>query len=237
MATPEEQARKLAIKTNKDLDNLFTRMRSPRSRISTTYRNTRRSLKGNLRNPAIVREALALLRRDVQSATEELADEAEAIGISQATENLGLYDLVAGAVDVTIKAGALLAILAALDKQTNATQALANFPDGEALILGDETRVGLLSPGLLFNEMAVLLAMVTSGVFIGLVNGATNQGFKQAVAVLDRHTTDCCKRVDGQVKPLDKPFVLTGTPRFSRLMDLPPFHWNCRTSVAFTLAE
>ena len=53
--------------------------------------------------------------------------------------------------------------------------------------------------------------------------------FKQAVAEIDQNTTDCCLAVHGQVQPLDKPFELTGTPRFADQMMHPRFHWNCRT--------
>jgi len=53
---------------------------------------------------------------------------------------------------------------------------------------------------------------------------------KQAVAAIDERTTDCCLRVHGQVQPLDKPFKLDGSPRFSDEVDSPPFHWYCRTA-------
>ena len=52
---------------------------------------------------------------------------------------------------------------------------------------------------------------------------------KQAIAALDERTTDCCLRVHGQIKDLDEPFHLTGTPRFADEMQHPPFHWFCRT--------
>jgi hypothetical protein len=52
---------------------------------------------------------------------------------------------------------------------------------------------------------------------------------KQAVAALDARTTDCCRRVNGQIQPLDEPFVLTGTPRYTDRAMHPPFHWGCRT--------
>ena len=53
---------------------------------------------------------------------------------------------------------------------------------------------------------------------------------KQAIATIDERTTDCCLRVHGQIQPIDKPFKLTGTPRFGNLVQDPPFHWYCRTA-------
>jgi hypothetical protein len=38
--------------------------------------------------------------------------------------------------------------------------------------------------------------------------------------------------VHGQVVDLDKPFHLTGQPRFAQYVDNPPFHWSCRTATA-----
>ena len=55
---------------------------------------------------------------------------------------------------------------------------------------------------------------------------------KQAIAVIDQFTTDCCLRVHGQTQPLDKPFILVGSPRFADKLDSPPFHWNCRTATS-----
>lgn len=53
---------------------------------------------------------------------------------------------------------------------------------------------------------------------------------KQAIATIDAQTTDCCLRVHGQIQPLEKPFILEGTPRFADKVANPPFHWHCRTA-------
>ena len=54
---------------------------------------------------------------------------------------------------------------------------------------------------------------------------------KQAVAVMSPETTDCCLRVHGQIRDVDQPFDLDGTPKFADSMMHTPFHWNCRTSI------
>lgn len=53
---------------------------------------------------------------------------------------------------------------------------------------------------------------------------------KQACAAIDERTTDCCLQVHGQIQPLDKPFILYGSPRFADKVDSPPFHWYCRSA-------
>lgn len=61
--------------------------------------------------------------------------------------------------------------------------------------------------------------------------------WKQAIAAIDERTTDCCLRVHGQIQPLDKPFELSGTPRFADKVQNPPFHLYCRTATALYRPE
>lgn len=53
---------------------------------------------------------------------------------------------------------------------------------------------------------------------------------RQAIAAIDERTTETCLLVHGQVKPLDEPFKLRGTPRFADEIMRPPFHHYCRTA-------
>lgn len=54
---------------------------------------------------------------------------------------------------------------------------------------------------------------------------------KQAIAAIDGRTTRCCLAVHGQIRELDEPFTLTGTPRYASQMQQPPFHYRCRTVI------
>ena len=71
--------------------------------------------------------------------------------------------------------------------------------------------------------------LAASGLFKATQTIAQSEYDKQAIATIDAVTTDCCLQVHGQIQPLDKPFELTGTPRFADHVDNPPFHWHCRT--------
>lgn len=56
---------------------------------------------------------------------------------------------------------------------------------------------------------------------------------KQAVAfATGSDTTETCLRVHGQIQPINKPFDIVGRPSFGEKQMQPPFHWNCRTTVA-----
>lgn len=67
---------------------------------------------------------------------------------------------------------------------------------------------------------------------LGQVNREIPEVRKQAISALGPNTTDCCLRVHGQIQPTDRPFELTGTPRFADRMMFAPFHWDCRTVVS-----
>lgn len=54
---------------------------------------------------------------------------------------------------------------------------------------------------------------------------------RQAIAAIDKRTTQCCLNVHGQIVDMDKPFKLTGTPRYGSELMWAPFHWRCRTSI------
>lgn len=55
---------------------------------------------------------------------------------------------------------------------------------------------------------------------------------KQAIAAVGTDTTETCLKVHGQIQDLDKPFHVVGRPSFGEWQMSPPFHWNCRTTVA-----
>lgn len=64
------------------------------------------------------------------------------------------------------------------------------------------------------------------------VKEVLNEWGRQAVAVIDERTTDCCLRVHGQWQAFGDDFVLTGEPRYADHMGAPPFHKWCRTATA-----
>ncbi len=81
-------------------------------------------------------------------------------------------------------------------------------------------------------------ALAVAGALYVAGSGQTERDWrKQAVAVLDRNTTDCCLRVHAQIKPMNEPFALTGTPRYRDEMKRPPFHDFCRTGVGAYIEE
>jgi len=139
---------------------------------------------------------------------------------------------------------AMLAHVAALEAQVTAQhlgiRALV-ISDAEAeQVVGDGERSGALRSGDLAAAVAAIAAAVAAIAAavawssFGAYPTMNARGLvfkKQVVAALDNRTTDCCLRAHGQIQPMDKPFHLTGTPRYADYMDWPAFHWWCRSSV------
>ena len=158
----------------------------------------------------------------------------------------------AGSVEFSLQAIDFLSVEIGLEESLKAlTQSQAQT----AAVLRAELRQGLLR-GDSFDDLVRRLLAANGSVFargrlsamlgarrnvIAANNGARQVVYdywgnripglsKQACAAIDENTTDCCLRVHGQVQPVSKPYILTGTPRFADKMMYPGFHWNCRTS-------
>lgn len=230
---PRQRSVELALRTNNRLAALFARMgtlEAPRGAVMRAYRSARRALRGRLRSRLAVLETLDELRMGVRAAALMLLDQAEVLGIEQAERELGLWGVpvLAAPEPSGRRQDTLGAWLAPLEAQIAATLALS---EDEALVLGDESRAGLLTPGPVLAGGARWLAAAAIGAYQGTVGvslrraGRRDEFRKQAIAVIDHRTTDCCLRVHGQVQRLDRPFRLTGEPRYADEVMEPPFHW------------
>lgn len=241
MADAHQIAVNAALKTNNELARLFAKLgteEAPRGRVLTAYRVARRALRGELDNAAAVMETLGELRETVVDAVRQTLVEAANLGAEQAQRELSAYSLgeVSTAASVlALMDGAAGAIESALTHQLDGIRALTlSGAADDSLILGDEERVGMLSPGTIIGEATKWIAMLALTAYTTGVSQKAEPGEfrRQAIAAIDERTTETCLRVHGQVVGLNEDFRLTGTPRFADRLRHPPFHWYCRTSVA-----
>lgn len=228
---------KAALQASDQMGLLFARMGTadhPRGVILSAYRSARYALSGNLGQPWLVEQVLAELTAKVEGAISVLLKDAQAAGEEQAEKTLKSYKLkVYSSYDPQVEAE-VAAIRATLEAQKAAIRALvySNAPSIETQILGDASRLGLLSPGPVTREGARWLATAVNTTFWGVVGsslmnqGAQEEYKRQAIAAIDQVTTDCCLRVHGQVVGMNEDFHLTGTPRFADRLPNAPFHWN-----------
>ena len=224
-----------AVHTNRELGNLFAKAGGeahPRGRVVTSYRLALSAIQANP-SPESVREITLNLKDNVTAASRELLRSADELGRVSASRQLDFYGDQVVPVDtdwISIEE-AVKAISASIEAQTQAAVGLAMLGSDPVLIIGDDDRKGVLRDSAVTLALAFWLATLANR---GYSNVLTASGItdaqKQAIAVLDARTTDCCLQVHGQVAEFDKPFELTGTPRFADELDGPPFHWWCRTA-------
>lgn len=241
-----EVAVKTALRAGDDIDRLIARLgtaQHPRGEVLTAYRNTERGLRDVYRRPgpSVTREAgevMGELRRVLAAVAADILQEAVATGQTHARQQAKAQGLdvpmgvFAPAVDTAAMAAAWLATV---DQQAAAVGALTATGADVDEILGDGSRAGVLRPAPVIAEgsrwVASAVTAATALYFGSLIGrqprsaGTANDWYHQVVAGIDERTTDCCLQAHGQIQPLDKPFHLTGEPRWADYLDNPPFHW------------
>jgi hypothetical protein len=242
-----ERAAALALVSNEELRRLVNRLgtrEAPNGRVLTAYRQARRAMAQAVASgqPGAVAEVLAELRRVLAEVGRVVLAAAAQAGTTQARAELAVYGLPNAGLPVYGAEDELGAWLAQVDAQGAAVRGLWQSTGDGTVILGDEERAGVLSPGPVVREGArwvgvALLAGWALAVADAMRRSGRDDFLRQAVAAIDERTTDCCLRVHGQVVGMREDFHLTGTPRYGEWMRNPPFHWYCRTSVCLVRAE
>lgn len=106
---------------------------------------------------------------------------------------------------------------------------MAHTPTGEGAAVW---RNGEVSAELMTRRTVVTAANQSK---LGALNAVNARGQtkvqKQWVSAIGKNTTETCLRAHGQIRDVDKPFDLTGTPRFADKMMSPAAHWRCRSSI------
>lgn len=253
MATAHARAVRSAYRLNEDLGILFARMgttQHPNGAVLRAYRNTHRALRGVLDDGSRekrwqVSEVMTSFRREVSEATRPIMQDATTMAAHSATTQLQAYGVDVGGrstagIALPVIDAAMAAVMAVLDGQIAAVTAMVATDADPALILGDDSRQGVLLPAALTVAAAFWAVKVASSTWDHIVvnwRGTRQEFLKQAIAAIDERTTDCCLQVHGQVQPLKEPFKLSGTPRYADELQEPPFHWNCRTAMALVTPE
>lgn len=241
MANPRLASVRAAEHTTRELKVLFGQLGTeehPRGRIRVAYANAQRALRevlGRTSGPAAMVEAqevLGGLRRDVADAARTALGVATALGEQQAKAEADAWGIPLADVPHDVEL-ALSGWMAPVDKQIAYALSLIGMDGDPALILGDDSRQGVLRHSEVTRDGALILAGAALLVTVrGLQVRETRQQWdKQAIAAIDERTTDCCLRVHGQIQPFEGRFELAGTPRYADSMSWSPFHDWCRTSV------
>ena len=238
------QAVRQALRSGEEMRRLINRLgtrETPNGRVLTAYRQARRAM-AQAATPVAVAQVLAELRRTLAEVFGVVLTAAAEAGTAQARTELAVYGLpnVGASYTPTVEPQALLA---EVDAQLNAVQAMYVATGDLAPILGDEERVGMLSPGPVVREGARWIGVAALAAYVVISEEMIDRTrrredfLRQAVAAIDERTTDCCLQVHGQVVGMNQDFRLDGTPRFASALRNPPFHWYCRSSVCLVRVE
>ncbi len=248
MSNPLERSIRSAVRANSEIGNLFAKVGTsdhPRGVILSAYRNAHRSMLTALTEPQPLfgaREVMRELKQTVLTETKPIFQQAEQFGIDEAKRQLGYYGIEVqsfGAMGLSSQTDNAINVLSEyLDSQLVSIETLILAGLDPTLITGDEDRRGILRPGSILGTAIFWILALLWDSFSDLVKQYKQDDMsKQAIAALDSRTTDCCLRVHGQIQPFDKPFQLTGTPRYADKLDWAPFHDYCRTSIVLYSPE
>jgi len=249
-----EKAVDEAMRSNDEIGKLFSQIGNsdhPRGVVPIAYRNARRALQTALKETYPLQsanEVLTSLRTTVHVGMLDVLDQAQEKGQEFAGRQLYAYKIPAEPPDQhganQQVQNAVAGVIAIVDRQITAIQTALVADLDTTLILGDEDRVGMFRVGDVIAAGAFWSATLVWSAFRNTVsrsgsqNGSGKNRIKKlAVAAIDGRTTNCCLKVHGQVQPFDKPFKLTGTPRYAEKLDWAPFHDWCRTSIALYYDE
>lgn len=241
-----KQAIKAAERSVKRLGELFASLGTkehPRGKVLRAYRQAHRALRDVLRREAYaeLREVMAFLEADVSAAARDALRKAAALGYTAAEKQLKAYGVETAETEDPGIALMHDAWMNLVRDQATRSQALLMGGGDPVLIIGDQSRQGIVRPAPVISEGTRWLAMAAALTWAGVVSRSADRAkvtfLRQAVAAIDEKTTNCCLEVHGQVVRLDGRFHLTGTPRFADYMKDPPFHYNCRTSQVLIKPE
>jgi len=241
MANPRLASVRAAEHTTRELKTLFGQLGTeehPRGQVRVAYSNAQRALRdilSRVSGPAAAIEAqevLGGLRRDVADAARGALNTAAALGRQQAQAEATAWSIPLADVPHDMEL-ALSGWMASVDKQIAYVLTLIGMDGDPALILGDDTRQGVLRHSEVTRDGAIILTGLALLMLVrSLRTDQTREAWdKQAIAAIDERTTDCCLRVHGQIQPFSGRFELAGTPRYADRMDWSPFHDWCRTSI------
>lgn len=234
--TPIENI-KQAEKDNGDLATLFAlyvgSKRKPKGRVVQLYRYGRRELAALRKDGKSIDAFLGMFALMLKQAAREAVDKSVELGRESASnqlETLGLAGLTYSTIQGKVFADT---IEQAINLQVYGVKAAIRNNFTDAQLLGDGVRSGLFSPSPIQRVLSNNMAMAAAAAFLIDDQRLT----KTAVAIIDIRTTDCCRRVNGQVRKVGEPFELTGTPRYADMAQSPPFHDYCRTSIALGMVR
>lgn len=263
---PLEHSIAEAHRANRELGLIFRRnlgsVQHPRGKTLSVYRQARQAMiaaykrGGNLALASKI-DVVRSLRLNMNDIIWRSLDDAIQLGIESAEKQHEYYSKAGVPLSLPVEGRADKNAMfdgwySVVDSQMASVEAAIRSDADPSMIYGDEDgrTLGILQPAPATREGSRWLATAFSLAFLfwllgpkdgwrpwGVVEPGEPKIQKQAIAAIDHRTTECCLRVHGQIQPLNKPFRLSGAPRYASKMDWPPFHLWCRTAIVLYMEE
>jgi hypothetical protein len=245
MANPLVRAHAQASLDTQRLGVLFSRLGNRQnysSPILEAYKTANYALREIVKNGGKAQDVKAVftsIRAQIKPHIMGNLEQARADGAGSAYKQLSYYGYQPRSLkpDMAQTRTIYKVVDAKLNGQETALTALLLGGADQGMVLGDQSRQGVLRPFEVITTAVFWLAWIYWEGFSSQASlSRTSVQFgKQVVAALDHRTTDCCLRAHGQVVDLERKFKLTGTPRFADELEWTPFHHFCRSSVVLYL--
>lgn len=223
-------AQEKLVKVHKDIGDF----KKQDGAIIDSYSRARRTLETDPTKRDVISRAFRELRDDVGVYAAGVLLTSENIGIWQARETFDLYgfSFEEPQSDDELITESMEGVDSLIRKQLAAYLALLLAGEISAGVFFGEGAVwGILNPRPIITTLKSFTANILNSILSKILTGQPGMGF-QAVAILDKKTSPCCRAVDGQVQPIGRPFHLTEQPQYAEFMMKPPFHDACRTTRA-----
>lgn len=241
MATERTTIVNDARRTNEELKELFNSMgnpTNPKGVIWAAYRQSHRALRDVIGRDALneIPEIFDSLETEVREATTELVEQAVVLGTESAVSQLGALGVKTSeeidwaeeyGTGEDYTPGRISEVWSKMVvDQREKSLALLDTGGDPIMIIGDDTRQGIVRPSIIVAAGAGWLAAMAALAWTQRTEPYEDKLnlMRQAIAAIDERTTDCCLRVHGQTIKMDGQFKLTGTPRYADKLKAPPFH-------------
>ena len=235
--TTQAQSVRLAEESVKSLDELFKSIGSQKNQDTPLYQAFRLAKKIILSNPKnfpLIKVQLETLFVRITELIFQYLLKSQDIGITQLDGTLEIFNLRKTFVP-SFDSEIHLSITEILRAQLTAIFAAVQTGETDLeLLFGGDNFWGVLSPlpvtKAIKNWSTTIAGLMMS---LGLEDVIFEDAWLyQAVAIIDKDTTQTCLLVHGQTQPPGTPFQLEGVPRYGDNILKPPFHDWCRTSRA-----
>lgn len=207
------------------------------SGLVKVYNNYRPLLRELDEDERLIQQLLISVRREIQDFMIEYSEEVYYELDSYLQAYREFYDLPDLNVPAVSRNNFVAGLMTTYDAQANYIVSSIRSGAENSSVFGEGSIAAAFTVGFLLRFLADRVTDLFSSSLLDTTAFKSDTYVKQAIATLNRRTTQCCIRVHGQIVPYSGKFTTTGTPHFATKQSWTPFHNWCRTTIAVVHKE